>query len=50
MSDCACEVLVMGGGPAGSTAAALLARLGRKVILLERLTIRAFISANPCCQ
>lgn len=31
-----CEVLVMGGGPAGSTAAALLARLGRKVILLEK--------------
>ena len=26
----------MGGGPAGSTAAALLARLGRKVILLEK--------------
>ena len=33
--DCACEVLVMGGGPAGSTAATLLARMGRKVILLE---------------
>jgi flavin-dependent dehydrogenase len=34
--DCECEVLVMGGGPAGSTAAALLSRLGRKVILLEK--------------
>jgi flavin-dependent dehydrogenase len=34
--DCACEVLVMGGGPAGSTAATLLSRLGRKVILLEK--------------
>src|SRR5271156_5293608 len=34
--DCACEILVMGGGPAGSTAAALLSRLGRKVILLEK--------------
>ena len=34
--DCACEVLVMGGGPAGSTAATLLARMGRKVILLEK--------------
>jgi flavin-dependent dehydrogenase len=34
--DCACEVLVMGGGPAGSTAATLLARIGRKVILLEK--------------
>jgi flavin-dependent dehydrogenase len=34
--DCACEVLVMGGGPAGSTAATLLVRMGRKVILLEK--------------
>ncbi len=34
--DCTCEVLVMGGGPAGSTAATLLTRLGRKVILLEK--------------
>jgi flavin-dependent dehydrogenase len=34
--DCECEVLVMGGGPAGSTAATLLARLGHKVILLEK--------------
>jgi flavin-dependent dehydrogenase len=31
-----CEVLVMGGGPAGSTAATLLSRMGRKVILLEK--------------
>jgi flavin-dependent dehydrogenase len=34
--DCECEVLVMGGGPAGSTAATLLTRLGHKVILLEK--------------
>ena len=34
--DCECEVLVMGGGPAGTTAAALLARQGRNVILLEK--------------
>ena len=31
-----CDVLVMGGGPAGSTAAALLARQGRDVMLVER--------------
>jgi flavin-dependent halogenase len=32
----AAEVLVVGGGPAGSTAAAILAREGVKVVLLER--------------
>ena len=31
-----CDVLVIGGGPAGSTAAALLAEKGRHVILLEK--------------
>lgn len=31
-----CDVVVVGGGPAGSTAAACLARAGRQVILLER--------------
>src|ERR1700739_101486 len=34
MSDC--QVLVIGGGPGGSTAAALLARQGIDVVLMER--------------
>jgi flavin-dependent dehydrogenase len=31
-----CDVLVVGGGPAGSTIATLLARQGRRVVLLEK--------------
>ena len=31
-----CDVAVIGGGPAGSTAAALLARQGYRVIALEK--------------
>ena len=34
MSDC--DVLIIGGGPAGSTAAALLAERGHQVTLLEK--------------
>jgi len=32
-----CDVLVVGGGPAGSTAATLLARQGRKVVLVDKV-------------
>ena len=31
-----CDVLVIGGGPAGATIAALLARQGRQVVMLEK--------------
>jgi flavin-dependent dehydrogenase len=31
-----CDILIIGGGPAGSTAAALLAERGRDVVLLEK--------------
>ena len=35
-SDGQCDIAVIGGGPAGSTAAILLARRGHRVVLLEK--------------
>ncbi|CAA9274461.1 MAG: FIG022199: FAD-binding protein, partial [uncultured Acetobacteraceae bacterium] len=34
--DAECDVLVIGGGPAGSTTAALLAERGRRVVVVEK--------------
>ena len=36
MAETRCDVLVIGGGPAGSTISALLAERGRDVVLLEK--------------
>src|SRR5215467_5459478 len=36
MSSSTYDVAIIGGGPAGSTAAALLSRAGRRVVLFER--------------
>ena len=35
-SDSCCDVLIIGGGPAGSTAAALLGEKGYQVTLMEK--------------
>ena len=41
--------MIIGGGPAGCTAAALLAERGRDVFCWRRTRIPASTSANPCC-
>jgi menaquinone-9 beta-reductase len=45
MIDRSCDVIVVGAGPAGSTAAASLARRGRDVLLLDRAE---FPRDKPC--
>jgi len=43
--DVSCEVAVVGGGPAGSTVAAKLARRGLDVVLVERMRV----PRRKCC-
>lgn len=47
MSDLGCDVLVVGAGPAGSAAAAALARAGRDVLLVEA---RRHPRAKTCAE
>ena len=44
---CQVDVLVIGGGPAGTTAATLLARQGWKVVLLEKGVSTVFAEQLP---
>ena len=50
-----CDVFVLGGGPGGSTIAALLAERGWNVVIAEKSWCSnaknspAFTSVNPCC-
>ena len=45
-----CDVPIVGGGPAGATPGDAAGPGGRDVVLLERTTTRASISANRCCR
>ncbi len=44
------QVLVIGGGPAGATGAAFLAREGVEVTLVDKEVFPAITSANRCCR
>ena len=47
MTNELCDVVVIGGGPGGSTAATLLARRGYKVIALEKARHPRFLVDVP---
>ena len=49
MDNNAYDVIIIGAGPAGSAAAAILAEHGRRVLVLERENSRAITSANRYC-
>ncbi|EMR8923781.1 FAD-dependent monooxygenase [Neisseria gonorrhoeae] len=44
------DVAVIGAGPAGSAASALLRKKGYQVCVLENSTFRASSSAKACCR
>ncbi|MGH3408103.1 MAG: FAD-dependent oxidoreductase [Streptosporangiaceae bacterium] len=44
------DVVVVGGGPGGSTLAMLVAMRGHRVVLLEKGNSRASRSASRCCH
>ena len=50
--DWTCEVLVVGGGPAGAAAATLLSRWGHQVVVLDRPAVRPALAESlpPSCR
>jgi len=50
MADAIYDVAIIGGGPAVSTAATLLARVGRRVIVCEREKFPRFHIGESFCR
>lgn len=50
--DVTCDVLVVGGGPAGAAAAVMLSRWGHEVVVLDRPTVRPPLAESlpPSCR